>query len=134
MVSFVAIAAAIWQGTALAQLEPKAVSSLLDGKTFHGEIVDEKGKVEAKDVVTFRDGKFRSAVCADLGIAESPYFVRTEGETTHFLVEAGNQDTGTMVFRGIVRGEQAEWRGVWSKDRWYWRVRREVQFKGVTAR
>lgn len=103
----------------------------LDGRTFHGEILDEKGIVRSKDVVTFADGKFHSATCERLGFGAAPYWMRVEGDALHFFVETAHPDNGTMLFSGVVRGAAAEWSAIWTKKRWYWSIRREVTFRGA---
>jgi hypothetical protein len=115
----------------LAFLALRAAASGLDGKTFHGEIVDDKGVVRAKDVVSFKDGKFRSVNCERFGFGEAPYWMRVEGDVVHFLVEMTHPDNGTMLFRGAVHGSRAEWSAVWTKKRWYWSIRRDISFQGT---
>jgi hypothetical protein len=109
----------------------RAAASGLDGKTFHGEIVDDKGVVRSKDVVTFKDGNFHSVTCARFGFAEAPYWTRVEGDAVHFLAESTHPDNGTMQYKGTVRGDEAEWSAVWTKKRWYWSIRREIAFRGT---
>lgn len=126
-----------WAQTA--ESEPKTsvattISSPLDGRTFHGEIVDQKGVVRAKDMLTFKDGKFHSVTCAQLGFGASPYWIRMDGKAIHFLVETSNPESGTMRFSGTVRGEQVEAHGLWTKERWYWSIRREILFRAIEKR
>ena len=111
-----------------------AAASALDGKTFQGEILDDKGVVRATDVLAFKGGKFYSDTCAQYGFSEMPYWTRIEGDTIHFLVEAANPENGRMVFKGTVRGEQAEWKGSWIKERWYWSIRRQIGFRGTAKK
>jgi hypothetical protein len=106
-------------------------ASLLDGRTFHGEILDDKGTVRAKDVLTFKGGKFHSLTCEQLGFGESPYWIRLDGESIHFLVETASPESGEMRFAGTVRGDEVEAQGVWTKQRWYWSIRREIRFKAT---
>jgi hypothetical protein len=116
---------------ALAFLAVRAVAAGLDGKTFHGEIVDDKGVVRANDVVTFKDGIFHSVNCERFGFGQAPYWMRVEGDAVHFLVEMTHPDNGMMLFKGAVRGNRAEWSAVWTKKRWYWSIRRDIRFQGV---
>jgi hypothetical protein len=109
-------------------------ASPLDGRTFHGEILDHKGLVRAKDVLTFKNGKFHSVTCAQLGFGESPYWTRVEGTAIHFLVEVSSPDSGTMRFTGSVRGGEVEALGLWTKDRWYWSIRREIRMRASEKR
>jgi hypothetical protein len=115
----------------LALLAGQGAASGLDGKTFHGEIVDDKGIVRSKDVVSFKDGQFHSVTCARFGFAGAPYWMRVQGDAVHFFAESAHPDHGTMVFKGTVRGSHAEWTAVWTKERWYWSIRREIAFRGM---
>lgn len=119
-----------------AELESKSRASaptslFLDGRTFHGEALDENGVVRAKDVVTFKDGKFYSENCKQFGFNEIPYWTRMDGETIHFLAESESPASGTMVYRGTIRGAYVEGKVLWTKKRWYWSIRREIRFRGV---
>jgi hypothetical protein len=106
----------------------------LDGRSFRGEIRDEKGVVRAQDVMTFRDGQFRSEKCKEMGFEDSRYWMRVEGDVVHFLIESANPAAGKITLSGKVRGAQAEWAGVWSKARWYWTVRRDISFNGTEVK
>jgi hypothetical protein len=108
-----------------------ANASELEGRTFEGEIVDENGVPRAKDTVTFKDGKFHSVTCGRFGFSEVLYWMRTDGDAIHFLVQSVHPENGSMNIKGTVRGEQAEWMGVWTKKRWYWSIRREIAFRGM---
>lgn len=128
-------AAALGAWTHAAEPEPARApaapaSAPLEGRTFRGEIRDGHGAPRAKDVVTFKDGKFHSANCAELGFDAAPYWTRVDGETVHFLAESANPDGGKLVFRGAVRGSEVEWKAEWTKERWYWSIHREFGFKG----
>lgn len=103
----------------------------IDGKVFHGDIVDEKGVVRSTDVVSFSGGKFHSVTCERFGFSEVPYWIRTEGDAVHFLAEAAHPENGSMRFKGMVRDGRAEWTAVWTKTRWYWSIRREIAFRGT---
>jgi hypothetical protein len=120
--------------TATGNAWAQSAASLLDGRTFHGEILDDKGVVRSKDVLTFKEGKFYSTTCAQFGFSAMPYWTRVEGETVHFLVEAANPESGRMLFKGSIRGERVEWKGVWTKERWYWSIHREIGFRGTEKR
>ena len=106
-------------------------SASLDGRSFRGEIRDEKGVVRFQDVMTFRDGIFRSEKCKELGFDDVRYWTRVEGDAVHFLIESANPEAGKIVLNGKIRGAQAQWSGVWSKERWYWNIRRDISFSGT---
>jgi hypothetical protein len=111
-----------------------AAAAGLDGKTFQGQIRDDKGVVRAKDVVTFKNGLFHSVNCARFGFDAAPYWTRVDGGVVHFLVESAHPENGTMLFKGAIRGNIVEWSAVWTKKRWYWSIRREISFRGEEQR
>lgn len=115
LIGAVTVLAARAAGESASEASP-AAASLLDGRTFHGEIFDEKGG-RSKDRRTFKGGKFQSALCATLGFTERPYWTRVEGDT--------------LVWRGTLRGDQLEATSLWTKERWYWSIRREYRFRGT---
>src|SRR5918996_4648296 len=80
---------------ALAFLAFGATASGLDGKTFHGAILDDQGVERANDVVSVKDGKFQSVNCERFGFGEAPYWMRVEGDIVHFFVEMTHPDNGT---------------------------------------
>lgn len=139
-VAFVFVSALSLAGFAVqASLAPVASaeakpSAPLDGRSFRGEIRDEKGVVRALDVMTFRDGIFRSEKCKEMGFEDSRYWMRVEGDVVHFQIESANPAAGKIALNGKVRGSQVEWAGVWSKERWYWTVRRDISFNGTEVK
>lgn len=110
---------------------PSAVSRwLLDGQTYRVEAF-EKGAKVFDDVLVFRDGTFFSEGCRKFGFDRSPYYVRVEGNQIRFLVETVSPTHGTMIWKGTVRENRIDGAFHWTKERWYWTVRRNFEVKGA---
>jgi len=110
-----------------------AAQMTLDGRTFRVEAF-EKGKKVFDDRLVFKDGTFFSEGCRKFGFGESPYYVRMEGDQIQFLAETVSPTHGTMVWKGTVNRNQIDGRFRWTKERWYWTVRRNFDVKGAGAR
>ena len=107
-------------------------AGLLDGLQFKAGIVKaEDGSGNAlEDTLTFRNGEFSSAICKRYNFAASPYWVRTEGETVHFLAELNSPTDGKMVWKGTITGDKLIGTMHWTKKRWYWTVDVEHRIEG----
>jgi len=109
----------------------------LDGRLYSAGIVrndtDDDGKRPLEDELTFRDGKFSSAVCRRYNFREAPYWVRMENGQIHFLVELTSPTDGTMVWKGTVRGDTLDGTMRWTKKRWYWTIDTEHRIRGKLA-
>ncbi len=116
-------------GTAYAAESRAATSStaLLDGMSFAAR----NEVTKSDDRLMFRGGRFISEACIPFGFAESPYWVRTEGDKIHFLAEIESPTHGKMLWRGTVSGDNIDASYLWTKERWYWTIRREYRLRGV---
>lgn len=103
---------------------------ILDGKTFRAEAFEDGAKV-FEDQLVFKDGAFSSEACRKFGFTPSPYYVRIEGNQIQFLAETVSPTHGTMVWKGTVSGNELEGGLHWTKERWYWTVRRNFDVKGT---
>lgn len=114
-----------------ASIPPVAAPYLiLDGKTFRAEAFEEGASV-FEDQLVFKDGKFSSEACRKFGFSPSPYYVRREGNQIQFLAETVSPTHGTMIWKGTVNGNQLEGGFRWTRERWYWTVRRHFDVKGI---
>jgi hypothetical protein len=102
----------------------------LDGRTFRAQAL-EKGTKAFDDRLVFKDGRFFSEGCKKFGFEPSPYYVRVEGNQIRFLAETVSPTHGTMVWKGTVSGNQLEGGFRWTRERWYWTVRRNYDVKGI---
>jgi hypothetical protein len=106
----------------------------LDGQQFKAGIVrkgaDESKKQPLGDILIFRKGKFSSAVCKRYNFTDAPYWVRVEGEKTHFLAELTSPTDGKMVWKGTIHKGKLQGTMRWTKKRWYWTVDAEHKIRG----
>lgn len=110
------------------------ISRFLDGKTFRVQVLDDQGRKRPDDRLIFRGGDFHSESCIPFGFSRRPYWIRVEGDTIHFLAETVSPTHGTMVWRGTVTGDHLEGNYLWTKERWYWTIRRRFEIVGNRER
>ena len=105
---------------------------LLDGRRFKAGIVNtEDGSGNAlEDTLIFDNGAFLSVVCKRYNFKASPYWVRTDGETIHFLAELYSPTDGKMEWRGTINGDKLNGTMRWTKKRWYWTIDAEHTIEG----
>ena len=116
-------------GTAASPSAVPALSSL-DGRTFVTQS-GEKGKpASKKDTFVFRDGRFLSEACSPYGFGDAPYQATVDGATVRFHAETHSPTHGTMVWNGIVKDNAIEATSIWTRERWYWKIKREYWFRG----
>jgi hypothetical protein len=130
-----------FSGTALAAgaepgAEGKAVSGTapspgpLDGKTFVTQSGEKGKQASNKDTFVFRDGRFLSEGCTPWGFGDAPYRHTVEGDAIRFHAETRSPTHGNMVWDGIVRGDAVEATNTWTRQRWYWNIKREYWYRG----
>jgi len=81
-------------------------------------------------MLLFKDGKFISENCKPYGFVEGPYWLRFDKDSVHFFAELKSPTHGTMVWKGTVKGDKIEGNLVWTRERWYWTIRRTFNFAG----
>ncbi len=106
-------------------------SHLLDGKTFSGQNGEQGHKANRDDDLIFKDGKFISTSCYDYDFASGDYTTRVVGDSIHFEAVTISPAHGKLSWKGIMKDDSMEATFIWTKQRWYWDVRREYWFKGV---
>jgi len=80
----------------------------LDGRSFHG-IVLEAGKTEGDaDTLLFADGRFRSTACDRYGYGDSAYTARRDGDRIHFDAETESERWGRLRWHGTVTGRRLD--------------------------
>jgi len=112
---------------------PAEDSHLLDGRTYIGKN-GEKGKSLAEyedEQIVFNDGLFTSVSCEPYHFGSSPYTAREERGKIHFKAVTHSPTHGTISWMGVIDGERADVSFIWTKERWYWNIRREYWFQGV---
>ncbi len=114
----------VWAASHSAHPDP------LNGWQFKGE-TGEQGKNEHhEDVITFKDGMFRSLDCEEWGFGPAPYTVTKEGESYRFSAVLPSRNRGTLEWQGTITGDSATATFRWLHKRWYWTIDRQYWFKG----
>lgn len=107
-----------------------APSSLLDGKTFVAQSGEKGKQASNKDTLVFRNGRFLSEGCKPYGFGDAPYQATDNGTTVRFHAETHSPTHGTMVWDGTVKGDTIEATSIWTRERWYWNIRKEYWYNG----
>jgi len=80
----------------------------LDGRSFHG-IVLEAGKTEGDaDTLLFADGRFRSTACDRYDYGDGAYTARRDGDRIHFEAETESPRWGRLQWQGTVSGPRLD--------------------------
>lgn len=102
-----------------------------DGAVFEGLFREAGvGSGGDEDRLVFRDGIFISEACRDYGFTEARYTVNEENGVVSFRAVSESPSHGQMRWRGYRSGNRLKADVVWTKERWYWDIRREYQFIG----
>jgi hypothetical protein len=107
-------------------------SDLLDGMSFvgkNGEVGKELDEYEDEEIV-FENGMFTSLSCEPYNFGSSPYKAKAIGDKIHFDAVTESPTHGKITWTGVIDGDEAEVKFIWTKERWYWDIRREYWFKG----
>jgi hypothetical protein len=108
-------------------------SGILDGMTFVGNN-GEKGREldpEEYEEIVFKSGLFRSVSCDPYHFSSSEYSTTVVGNTIHFEAVTESPTHGRIAWQGVVDGDTAEVIFIWTKERWYWDIRKEYWFRGT---
>lgn len=106
-------------------------TSILDGKKYHSRLYNDDGTPRDWDELSFADGQFISELCKSYGFTEAPYWIRFEGDSIHFQAEIVSPAHGTMRWKGVIQGDKIKGNVLWTRERWYWTVRRRWDFDGT---
>lgn len=87
----------------------KTRTTTLDGRSFHG-IVLEAGKTEGDaDTLLFAGGRFRSTACERYGYGDGAYTTtRVEGNRLRFDAETESPQYGRLRWHGTVDGRRLD--------------------------
>ena len=103
---------------------------LLDGKTFVAQSGEKGKQASNKDTIVFRDGRFLSEGCSPFGFKDAPYQATVDGAAIRFHTETHSPTHGTMVWDGTVKDNAIEATSVWTRERWYWKIKKEYLYRG----
>jgi hypothetical protein len=80
----------------------------LDGRSFHG-VVLERGKSDGDaDTLIFTDGRFRSTACDRYGYGEGTYSASRDGDRIHNDAETESPRFGRLRWQGTVSGRRLD--------------------------
>lgn len=116
-------------GQDAARDEPR-LHGALDGMRFVGSFGPADAAGGKPDTITFRDGRFWSAICVPCGFVPGVYWVRREGDAIHFTGTMGSHERGRFLYEGVIRDGKMSAKVNWRKERWYWTVDRDFRFEG----
>lgn len=106
--------------------------SILEGKSFSGDLGLLGKSASATDLLLFNDGKFISKGCERrCGYTAAEYQIRVKGD--HFEVMSETpclKSDATILWQGRVKGDEIEGLFTWINKRWYWTFEKEFWFKG----
>ena len=119
-------------GAVGAAASPSTVPALspLDGRTFVTQSGEKGKQASKKDTFVFRDGRFLSEACTPYGFGDAPYQATVGGATVRFHAETHSPTHGKMVWDGIVKNNDIEATSIWTRERWYWKIKKEYWFRG----
>jgi len=119
-------------GVAVATASPSTAPavSLLDGKTFVAQSGEKGKQASNKDTIVFRDGRFLSEGCSPFGFKDAPYQATVDGAAIRFHTETHSPTHGTMVWVGTIKENTIEATSVWTRERWYWNIKKEYWYRG----
>jgi len=110
--------------------EEVAVSShVLDGKTYFGENGSKGKPADHDDEFIFKDGMFRSTSCDKYEFTEGRYETTETAGIIYFKAATASPSHGQMFWEGQIDGDSLEGTFVWTKERWYWDIRKDYWFK-----
>jgi uncharacterized protein with FMN-binding domain len=76
----------------------------LDGKQFHG-VVLERGKTSGDaETVMFEKGRFRSTACDAYGYGDGPYTATLSGDSIKFKAQTESAQYGQLQWQGVIQG------------------------------
>jgi len=94
--------------TAAAKTPAATPAATLDGRRFHG-IVLEAGKTEGDaDTITFAGGRFRSSACDRYGYGDGAYTTRVDGDCVRFEAETESAQYGRLRWHGTIAGKRLD--------------------------
>jgi hypothetical protein len=118
--------------TAPPSASPSVQISILDGKSFSGELGLPGKPASSTDLLEFRDGIFISRECErKCGYTEGIYWLRLADDGIEVMSETPCLESDAIiVWRGTVKDDRIEGTFTWTSKRWYWTIEKEFWFNG----
>lgn len=88
----------------------------LDGKSFQLSVWDvNQPDQKQPDVITFQKGNMDPEGCHQYGFTAAPYTLRSQEKQLSFVSTCSSPTDGTIVFEGVVTGQNITGTMVWTK-------------------
>ena len=113
-----------------AEKEPLSTSAVLDGRTYTGQNGSKGKPADHDDEFIFSNGMFRSTSCDAYGFESGPYQTEVVDDVIYFKAVTKSPTHGQMVWEGKVEAEAINGTFLWTKERWYWDIRKEYWLEG----
>jgi hypothetical protein len=104
-------------------------SHVLDGRNYFGQNGSKGKPADHDDEFIFKDGMFRSTSCDKYGFKEGRYETTESGGIIYFKAATASPSHGQMFWEGQIDGDSLKGTFLWTKERWYWDIRKEYWFK-----
>ena len=106
--------------------------SILEGKSFSGELGLLGKPASTTDLLVFNDGMFISKGCEKrCGYTAATYRIHAKGDHFEMISETPClKSDATILWQGTVKGDEIEGSFTWVNKRWYWTFEKEFWFKG----
>ncbi|WP_372600366.1 hypothetical protein [Amphritea sp.] len=126
---YAVLSALLWAGFSVSG----ELSGPLDGMSFSG-YNGEKGRQldpDEQEEIIFRNGLFHSVSCDPYNFGSSVYSATVEGGAIRFEAVTESPTHGKITWQGVVEGPSIKATFVWTKERWFWDIRKEYWFMGT---
>ena len=88
--------------------DSRAATVTLDGRSFHGVVLD-AGKTQGDaETIRFSGGRFRSSACDAYGYGDGAYTAHRDGEVIRFEAETESPTYGRLQWRGAINGPRLD--------------------------
>ena len=76
----------------------------LDGKRFHGVVIEPGKTASDAETVMFEKGRFRSTACDQYGYGDGPYTTTSSAEGINFKAQTESAQYGQLQWQGVIQG------------------------------
>jgi hypothetical protein len=85
-----------------------SLSATLDGRSFHGVVLEAGKTAGDAETLTFTGGRFRSSACTQYGYGDGVYSAGREGDHIHFTAMTESPQYGQLRWHGTVTGRRLD--------------------------
>ncbi|MFT3956730.1 MAG: hypothetical protein QM722_20810 [Piscinibacter sp.] len=88
--------------------QPAPPFTTLDGRSFHGVVLEAGKTAGDADTLIFAGGRFRSTACDRYGYGDGAYTVQLDGERVRFDAETESPRYGRLRWHGTIAGHRLD--------------------------